>query len=236
MDPLLTETLEILRVAADPARAEKMRAYAPTTMEHLGVDAKTTKAAAASINRRLRAEKAPLGQTLAFALSGARSGVFDLRQVGIEVLAKHRKAHPLLDRPTLEALGEGMDNWVTVDALSCWVAGAALKLGVIDDAVLVDWSRSDDRWWRRAALVTTTALNRLSGGGTGQAERTLAICDPLAGDRDDMVAKGMSWALRSVVPHDPDGARRFLREHAAILPARVRREVRNKLDTGKKNR
>jgi 3-methyladenine DNA glycosylase AlkD len=57
----------------------------------------------------------------------------------------------------------------------------------------------------------------------------------LVDDPDDMVVKALSWALRSLVVHDPDGVRDFLGEHNDALAARVRREVTNKLETGLKN-
>ena len=68
-----------------------------------------------------------------------------------------------------------------------------------------------DRWWRRAALVSTVPLNLRAAGGTGDTSRTLAICEQLAADRDDMVVKALSWALRELsVRWDPDAVRAFL--------------------------
>ena len=61
------------------------------------------------------------------------------------------------------------------------------------------WTESPDRWWRRAALVATVPLNVAAQGGTGDATRTLRVCELLVDDRDDMVVKAMSWALRR--PH-----------------------------------
>ena len=97
------------------------------------------------------------------------------------------------------------------------------------------WAHSEDRWWRRAALVSTVALNVRSHGGHGDVPRTLEVCRLLVGDHDDMVVKAMSWALRELVPHDPDALGEFLGEHEHVLAARVKREVRNKLKTGLKN-
>jgi 3-methyladenine DNA glycosylase AlkD len=57
----------------------------------------------------------------------------------------------------------------------------------------------------------------------------------LVADHEDMVAKAMSWALRELVVHDAEAVEEFLTEHEADLPARVKREVRNKLTTGLKN-
>ncbi|MFY9608599.1 MAG: DNA alkylation repair protein, partial [Blastocatellia bacterium] len=61
------------------------------------------------------------------------------------------------------------------------------------------------------------------------------ICGMLVEDRDDMVEKALSWALRELAKGDPGSARAFLREHESVLGARVLREVRNKLATGLKN-
>jgi 3-methyladenine DNA glycosylase AlkD len=88
---------------------------------------------------------------------------------------------------------------------------------------------------RRAAVVSTVPLNKRSQGGSGDPERTLAICTLVAADHDDRVAKGLSWALRELISRDRRAVRRFLEENDAALGARVRREVRNKLRTGRKN-
>ena len=74
-----------------------------------------------------------------------------------------------------------------------------------------------------------------SHGGTGDTESTLAICEILVKDHDDMVVKALSWALRELVVHDPEAVDGFLNTHDADLAARVKREVRNKLETGLKN-
>ena len=97
------------------------------------------------------------------------------------------------------------------------------------------WAASPDRWWRRAALVSTVPLNLRSRGGTGDPERTLDICRRLAADGDDMVVKALSWALRELVVWDPEAVRGFLDDHHQVLAARVRREVRHKLETGRKH-
>ena len=49
-----------------------------------------------------------------------------------------------------------------------------------------------------------------------------------------MLAKALSWSLWSLVQHDPDAVRTFLRENEERLPAIVRREVTTKLRTGRK--
>jgi 3-methyladenine DNA glycosylase AlkD len=157
------------------------------------------------------------------------------RWIAYELIAEHQAAFRSLDRPTLEELGAGIDSWDTVDPFARTLSGPAWLEGLIEIETIQDWARSDDRWWRRAALVSTVALNMRSHGGYGDVERTLAICRMLPDDEDDMVVKALSWALRSLVVHDPEAVRTFLRRHGGVLAARVKREVTNKLETGLKN-
>ena len=61
------------------------------------------------------------------------------------------------------------------------------------------------------------------------------MCEKLIDDRDDMVVKAMSWALRAPAVRDEKATRRFVDKHRERLAARVVREVGNKLRTGLKN-
>lgn len=61
------------------------------------------------------------------------------------------------------------------------------------------------------------------------------ICRELATDQEPMVAKGLSWALRALIAVDRDGVEGFLEDHGNDLKPLVKREVRSKLTTGKKN-
>ena len=135
----------------------------------------------------------------------------------------------------VERLGERMADWGSVDAFGCLVSGPAWRRGRLPDAAIHRWAASPDRWWRRAALVSTVPLNLRSRGGTGEVGRTLEVCRRLAGDGDDMVVRALSWALRELVVWDPGAVRRFLDDHREVLAGRVRREVRHKLETGRKH-
>ena len=157
------------------------------------------------------------------------------RWLGLELLQYHRAAFASLGPDEVEALGEGINSWGSVDGFARILAGPAWLRGQVPDALIHAWARSEDLWWRRAALVSTVALNMRSHGGYGDTPRTLAVCRMLVDDHEDMVVKAMSWALRALSVHDPDAVWAFLREHDDRLGARAKREVRNKLTTGLKN-
>jgi hypothetical protein len=155
--------------------------------------------------------------------------------MGWELVYAHKPTLKSLDIATVESLGQGMASWQQTDGFGMILAGPAWLHGRVDDADVERWARSDDLWWRRAALVATTGLNNKSRGGRGDAPRTFAVVEMLIDDREDMVVKAVSWALRMLAPWQPAAVRAFMDKHADRLAPRVRREVRNKLETGYKN-
>jgi DNA alkylation repair enzyme len=126
------------------------------------------------------------------------------RFVGDELIASRPDAMGILDLTQLEELGSAISSWDQVDCFACYLAGPAWREGQIKDKAIVKWAKSKDRWWRRAALVSTVPLNVKARGGRGDARRTLRICALLIDDRDEMIVKALSWALRALVERDPD--------------------------------
>jgi 3-methyladenine DNA glycosylase AlkD len=157
------------------------------------------------------------------------------RFVAYELVCHHRAALGRLRAVDLRRFGRGLDSWGAVDTFACYLAGPAWRERQVADSLIYRWARSPDRWWRRTALVCTVPLNNKARGGRGDTARTLAVCRLLVADRDDMVSKALSWALRELAKRDAPAARAFLDEYADSLAARIIREVRNKLATGLKN-
>jgi hypothetical protein len=156
------------------------------------------------------------------------------RFIGDELILFHKRALETLSTVDVVWFGKGMDCWDQVDCYGGYISGPAWRAGLIEDGLVHEWTESPDRWWRRAALVSTVALNGRESGN-GDAKRTLAVCERLIDDRHDMVIKAMSWALRALAVRDAQAARRFVDRHRERLAARVVREVENKLRTGLKN-
>jgi 3-methyladenine DNA glycosylase AlkD len=147
----------------------------------------------------------------------------------------HRKALEALTPNDVTVLGRGIKGWGEVDCFACYVAGPAWRECRIPDSMVQRWARSPSRWWRRAALVSTVPLNNHARGGAGDTVRTTRICRMLVRDRDDMVVKALSWALRELGKRDRAAVELFVRRYQQVLPSRVNREVLNKLQTGLKN-
>jgi 3-methyladenine DNA glycosylase AlkD len=174
-------------------------------------------------------------QLLEFSKLLVDTRIFECNKVAYEILWKNKKALVLLTLSDLENLGRNMDNWVTVDTFSIMLSGWAWREYQISDEAILEWLASDNRWWRRAAVVSTVNLNLKARGGTGDVKRTLMICEKVVDERDDMIVKALSWALRELSKRDKPAVEKFMILYDSRLAGRVKREVLNKLVTGKKN-
>lgn len=163
------------------------------------------------------------------------SGEAEFRFVAYELVHFHKPTRASLRRSDVEELAHGMQSWDAVDAFAYYISGPAWRDGQLSDALIAKWAASMNRWWRRAALASTIPLARRHSGEAGDIDRALAVCSLLVADRDDMVVKAMSWAVREVARQDPSAASRFIDAHGDVLAPRVLREVGNKLKTGLKN-
>lgn len=151
------------------------------------------------------------------------------RFVAYELVQNHAAALASITADDLARLGKGLDSWGAVDAFACYVAGPAWRAGQVPDETIERWTESPDRWWRRAAVVATVPLNVAAQGGGGDAGRTLRIVELLLDDKEDLVVKSISWALRALAKRDAPAVGRFLSSHGDRLPRFVYAEVANVL-------
>ncbi len=160
-----------------------------------------------------------------------------LRFVAYELVSKHKPTFATISSDQVVELGAGLDCWSSVDCFALYLSGPVWAAGRISDQTIVEWaslrSTEEDRWWRRAALVSTVPLSRQ--GLTTNTPKTLRVCALLMADRDDMIVKALSWALRELARKHHDAARSFLDQNRQTLDRRVLREVECKLTTGLKS-
>jgi hypothetical protein len=211
-------------IARDASR--RIRSLARGTVPEL-------RALRSALSRELRDRPARLVTEAAVRLSQMP---FDgHRFVAYELVLRHPGAPERITARDLARLGRGMSRWEDVDCFAPYLSGPAWREGRVGTRVIHGWARSPDLWWRRAALVSTVPLNVRAQGGRGDAARTLGVCELLKGDREPMIVKALSWALRALAARDPAAVRAYLGANARALPALALREVRNKLETGLKN-
>lgn len=230
---MISTIISELKQVADPVRKETSKTMFPTSMEYLGVRSPEMK----ELLKQwwIEMKTWPEEKLITFSKELIDARIFECNQVAFEILWKNKNALNKLNLTDLEHLGKNMDNWATTDAFSVLISGYAWRNNQITDNDILNWLKSDNRWWRRAAVVSTVSLNLRSRGGTGDTKRTLMICKKVIHDRDDMIVKALSWALRELSKSDKKAVEEFMQIYDEQLAGRVRREVYTKLETGKKN-
>lgn len=222
-----------LRSVGDPERIEKSKSYFPTSMEVLGAKNPDVKKLIGEIWPEIK--NRPPEKLISFCKELVATKVMECNHLAFELLWKNKKALDLLKLPDLEELGVNMDNWATTDGFSVMLSGWAWRNNQISDDNILKWLETGNRWWRRAAVVSTVGLNLRSRGGTGDTKRTLMVCEKVVDDREDMMIKALSWALRELSKTDKPAVEGFMKYYRSRLAGRVVREVTSKLTTGLKN-
>ncbi len=234
MEAKITEIIAALKLLSDPVRTENAKTYCPTSMEVLGITSPQLKSVVKELWTNECKSYSPR-ELIEFAKKLTATAMFECQMVAFSLLWNNKKALSALVLDDLLRLGQNLDNWASVDSFSIMLSGWAWREGQIGDDVVLDWLASENRWWRRVAVVSTVALNLKSRGGKGDTPRTLMICEKVIADRDDMVVKALSWALRELSKKDKPAVEDFMAKYEHLVAGRVRREVNLKLTTGKKN-
>ncbi|OQY46685.1 MAG: hypothetical protein B6242_07095 [Anaerolineaceae bacterium 4572_78] len=221
-----------LDALVDPDRLEWAKNNYPSFMTIMGVTVPNIRPIVKELGKKLK--KSSPEEVIEFAKTLNAMQIFEVQQIAFEVLGKHKKARQSLTLDDLLVLGKGIDNWVSVDTFAGLLAGPAWRDGQIPEESIEEWATSEDMWWRRAAIVCTVALNQKARGGTGEPARTLKICKLVIDDRDDMVIKALSWALRELAKREKEPVIEFVNKHEDALAAKVVREVCRKIETGRK--
>ena len=123
-----------------------------------------------------------------------------------------------------------MADWSLTDGLSLWLLGGCIS----NDASLIGeldaWTRSKNRWKRRAAAV---ALEPSASRGL-HTEAVFRIATPLMTDADVMVQKGVGWLLKETYPKKPRETMKFLLPWRDRAPRLLLRYAAEKMSAGDK--
>jgi 3-methyladenine DNA glycosylase AlkD len=125
-----------------------------------------------------------------------------------------------------------VDSWGMTDGLSLWLLGAS----IVNDATQIDkldaWTRSKNRWKRRAAAVSLVYSAK-----RGEHTRAiLRIATSLIADEDDMVQKGVGWLLKETYPKKPIEVVNFLTANGKKTTRLVLRYAAEKMTAEDKSR
>lgn len=233
MNPIVEDVISSLEEFKDEARIVFAAKSYPTAMKVIGVTNPNSKIVLKEL--KTQTKKFSGRERIDLAKELCKTNIFECQHIALEYLGKDKKALAELTSKDLDEFNQNMDNWVSVDCFAGYLVGYAWREGIISTKKVKSFLNSDDFWSRRIAVVSTVALNQKARGGTGDAKKTIEICELVIDDHQDMMNKALSWVLRELAKVDSEPVEKFLSKHKSRLHPRVIREVTSKLETGKKN-
>lgn len=151
-----------------------------------------------------------LRDRLSLARSLLETHIGEPGHAGIYILALSAESLQPRHFGTLDRCVENFRSWSHVDHLALEVMRHLLWNYPGETLTLLEcWSRSPLRWKRRASVVTFTRKLAESGRFTGHA---LRLCKSLAHDTDDLVRKGVGWALKDAMRYAPEKVLRLIKD------------------------
>lgn len=210
-----------LRAASDPARAPQMQAYMKSAMPFLGVRVPDVRELVRELARErpFRTLDALRDTTLGlWRAAGHREERYAATAL-LHVPSARRLRAPSMLTTHRELIVTGA-WWDHVDEVSHRVGELLAGWPHEVRPELLDWTRADDRWLRRAAIIC-----QLGAKDATDLDLLEAAILANAADRDFFVRKAIGWALRDYARTDEGWVREFVAAHRDDLSPLSRREA-----------
>lgn len=209
------QVLLALQGLADPVQANAARRYFKTAINNLGVSNPKIEALEKELCGPWARQATP-EQALDFCEQLLRLRVYEASIFGLYFLSRFSKRLPAqtFDRAEEWLEADLLDSWAAVDTLAPRSLGPVLDREPWLGDTLRRWTRSGNRWTRRAAAVTLVLQVR-RGKHLGLA---YDIAFALHTDTDDLVQKAAGWILRDSGVTDPARLEGFVRAHGRAMP------------------
>ena len=92
---------------------------------------------------------------------------------------------------------------------------------------MLAWSRSDDLWKRRSAILCQLTFKKAT-----DLDLLYATIEPALASKEFFLRKAIGWALRQYAWTDPEEVRRYVREHEKELSPLSKREALKNVGAG----
>ena len=193
IEDVIQEVLEALSDLSSEKRREQIRYFAPGSQEVVGVNNPDMKEVIKALKDKYISWD--VLEWIALCKELVKRDIYECQFVAYELIGRNKKLLNSLNYQDLIDLWRNLDNWASVDHYTVGIYGVLWGMGVVKDQHIEKLLKSDNFWDRRVAVVSTVALNLKSRGGTGDTPRTLAVCEKVVNDREDLIRKALSWHL-----------------------------------------
>jgi 3-methyladenine DNA glycosylase AlkD len=219
---LARTVLAELRAVAEPAGAAAMQAYMKSAMPYLGVSAVPLRQVCKQVFAGLSWPDGAGWQGDVLAIWRGASAREE-RYAAIELTGvKAARAFQRIDAlPMYEEMIVGGAWWDYVDP----IAGQRLWNLLENDraamtAAMLAWSRGDDMWKRRSAIICQLRAKRET-----DLDLLYACIEPSLDSKEFFLRKAIGWALRQYAWTDPAEVQRYVRQNDDRLSGLSKREA-----------
>jgi 3-methyladenine DNA glycosylase AlkD len=228
--PLLLTLRQELATLADPVRAKSAQAYMKSEMPFYGIPAPQLRA----LSKRLFAtQKFSSAEEFREAtLAVWRSATHREERYAAIELTGLRAVRPYQTLDTLPMYEELIVTgawWDYVDVIATHRLGGLLRaFPETMPGTMLEWSRSDDLWKRRSAIICQLTFKQET-----DLKLLYACIQPALSSKEFFLRKAIGWALRQVAWTNPREVIRYVRAHREQLSGLSKREaLKNVIKSG----
>ncbi len=144
-----------------------------------------------------------------------KSDLFEESAIAFEWIYRMRESYEPDDFEIFEGwIGKYVNNWAKCDTLCNHSVASFIESYPQYIVRLKQWTKSDNRWFRRAAAVTLVLPAR-----NGKfLEDVLEIADSLLMDEDDLVRKGYGWMLKEAGKAHQQEIFEYIMKNKKVMP------------------
>ncbi len=220
------DVLEELRKLGNPEKAEAVARYMKTSsLRFFGVKLPPIQKTVTRFTKGLATEElVPLMNAL------WKQTIFESRVAAIRVLERYAKRGDVF--LALDAASrwiDDVDTWGLMDPLGTLCVGTLLLRDRGVEKTLIEWSKSENFWRRRASILPYLHLSKKSVYKEEYAERILQAIRPHISDKEFFVGKAAAWVLCELSKREPEVVRAFIDQHSDVMTRLVIREASKKL-------
>jgi 3-methyladenine DNA glycosylase AlkD len=197
---------ELIAVCTDKMREGQSR-YFKEKVKFLGCSLPQCNKIADHWAKRLKDEGWSHDDILTLAEELLKAGSWEEGAIALELVARRKGEFRESDFSTFERwLSEYLNNWAHTDSIAPHIFGELVERYPNLTERIFKWTKSPNRWMRRASAVTYV-LHARHGRFHDVVYKT---ADVLLGDDDDMVRKGVGWMLKCASQADEKGVVEYL--------------------------
>jgi 3-methyladenine DNA glycosylase AlkD len=219
---LARDLRKALSAVADHERAKPMQAYMKSQMPYLGVPTPARRRVCRALFAGVDLPTAPAWRRSVLGLW--RDARYREERYAAIDLTEIRRFDSFQDMATLPMYEELIVTgawWDYVDAIAGHRLGFLLRRFPREmRKQMLSWSRSDDLWKRRSAILCQLTFKQET-----DLELLYAVIEPALASKEFFLRKAIGWALRQYAWTDPKEVRRYVLQREETLSALSGREA-----------